>query len=224
VKIFYSMVHTSENNGPGMVSRSCVSERLCCENALTGLQEALDGNGNQVVTISGGLRGQIRKTNEFIRAAQSAGERWVSVALHFNSTPIVECQQCKKKINAGIACPSCGAAPATNWKFGHMAMVGRYSLSSAILASMMLDELSFIMPFSKRLGTVRLPDENYKADWPPATFKPAVLIEAGFGCDLNFSDWIKDPNHQKSYGSAVARAITGYNKLTYDVPADIWHR
>lgn len=201
----YSLAHSDPRGSPGAAVNG-VCERNVSRVALIPFQHVLESAGFEVKAFKGRVNPQIRAANRAIKAMRKAGRPWVSVALHFNSTPMLPCPRCEAiSVAAGLPCPDCGHV--IRWQFGHKAMVFKHSVMAVELAHIILDRLSGLIPGSVRREPILMPDPKYGAIWPATVAAPAVLVEAGFIQDPAFVDWISDPIHHSAYGQAVAESI-----------------
>jgi|GEM_PF-2898546 len=239
----YSMAHSDPRGSPGASNMNGVNERMVAHTAYEPLKLRLEAEGFDVDCFSGPLNPVVRLIRKkAIKKARKAGRPWVSVELHFNHPPLVECPnpdctvpkivtvdgerevgRMRRKIFAGIPCPACGAEPVRSWRFGPTVMVNRWSEASRDLGEEIINQLLKVMPWAKKRKPILMPDSRYgRKLWPETVDPPAALVEAGFGCDPNFSKWLDDPASQAAYGMMVAEAICEWYERRKNTPLESW--
>ncbi len=229
--INYTMPHSTPGGGAGAVTLSGVNERTVGRAALGPFRARCEAESFEVLEHSGSVGDKICMIEKAIRWAQAEGRPWVSVSLHFNQTPLIDCTGCRGKHHASAPCPHCGTPSPVRWVFGHTAFVWRSSEASQVLAGCVLNELEEIIPRSTRKKLIKVPDPTRPRDawpnnvaWPRGVFRPAILVELGFACDKQFSDWIDDPAHQADYGRAAAEGVCEFYRQWRRTPLTDWHK
>lgn len=220
--VLYSYAHSDPRGSPGASNLTGVCERTVAREAFAPLDARCRAEGFNVKEFSGNLSVSVRRMEREVKRARERYEKHVAIELHFNRPPQRQCQ-CGAVTWAGVPCVKCGAPPPTKWRFGHTALVNRWSGASIELADHVLGRLGQIISFSERRETIKMPDSRYGPKlWPRKVPPPAVLVEAGFGVDPEFSDWIADPINQRAYGMAVAEGICDYVRKREDLPLEMW--
>lgn len=218
----YSLAHSNPNGTPGATTDFGTCERFVSRSALVPFQSVLEGEGFEVKAFKGRLRPKMRLMKKAIKKARRAEQPWVSVALHFNQSPKLNCPFCGKKIRAGLECPHC-MGRGIPWKFGHTVMLYKNSRASRSLADRIMTNLTVLMPWSTRKDLILLPDPRYSAIWPTTVPAPAVLVELGFACDPVFAKWISDPLSHTAYGLAIGESVADWFKARKDkIDFDHW--
>jgi len=203
VIVLYSFAHTDPRKSAG-AQVGPVSERLVSGRAWEAFRTRCQNDRHRTQAIAGPLEAQVRFLNKHIRQAKKDGEKWASVALHFNEVP--EGRDWRR------------------WKLGHTVIVRKSSRASIELGDLVLDKLSEIMPWSPRKEQIQLPDSRYgKLLWR-YVWTPAVLVEAGFSQDPKFAEWIIKTENQNAYGMAVADAVCEFAERRESVPIEHWHK
>ncbi len=221
--VLYSIAHSDPKRPSGAVTEGGISENMVATEALSGLRMRLETRAIKCECFSGPLSVSVRRMRKTITTLRKLGERHVAIELHFNSTSTVPCRVCGQPKHKGMQCKSCGAKPTRPWRIGHTAMVSRWAPSSIELAGCILARLSAVMPWSRERKPILMPDARYGPKvWPEAMYPPAVLVEAGFGCDDIFASYIQDQAGRVVLGMALADGVIDFLGKTSGIPIENW--
>lgn len=219
--VAYSRAHSSAAEGFGASTLGGTTEATIARHIEEPFLAYVRAEGWACESFVGKLEGKIGAINRAFVRAKKDGMRWMGVEVHFNSTPLEICP-CGSTRNIGSKCTKCGRTSGVRWRFGHRVMIRRNNVASTGLGIAIMDRLGQLMPKSTARNAILIPDDRYpRSAWPMYVYRPAVLVEAGFGCDPVFSEWISSTAHQVEIGSAIAEAMIEWAKTRIENGIDL---
>jgi len=221
--VAYSVAHSSDDEGPGASTLTGLTEFQAATDYEQPFVDRIRCEGWECRSYVGALSAKVGAINRGINRSRKDGQLWAAVEIHFNSSPLEDCP-CGSTRHKGGVCQTCGRKSSVQWRFGSRAMVNRTSRSSSGLGALAITRVARLVG-GRSLPIIMIPDSRYpRSYWPRWVTRPAVLVEAGFGCDPVFSEWINDKHHRVDLGICVAEAVIDWAKsrLENDVDLSRW--
>jgi len=224
--LLYSLAHSDPKKGPGATTIGGLTEQELAEDVAAGIQTRLaNETGITLERFGGSVRAKVDRMRTVVRAMQRLEMKYASLEVHFNMPPTEHCHRCGHPGPMGVVCRYCGRLPDRPWRLGHTALVSRWAPSSHELADCVLDAITEALPWSQRQAMIMLPDQRYGTkDWPERMWPPAALIECGFGCDPEFSDYVTERVNRLGLGVVIANGVLRFLEQTDSVAPKDWGR
>ena len=198
-KIYYSIAHSGEC---GAVSLNNISENTVSKNAFDGFKPVF----SDVILVDLPLSKAIKYINT------NATKDDLAIQIHFNSTSFEKCI-CGKNRYVGSICQNCNTKSEKYVKFGPLCIAWH---TNRQLCANITYALNKLIPGQEFLLDQLIPDNTRSHNerpnclaWPKLKCK-SILIEAGFGCDPNFSHFIDNKDNQIEIGKTVGKVIKDF--------------
>lgn len=195
--IYYSVAHSGET---GAITQHGITENIFSKTAWKGFEEILPKS----IYIDLPLKTAINTINNMCKKDD------IAIQIHFNMSGLEKCQ-CGKTVYKGANCKYCSAHSPSKVKFGVLSISWETNYK---LCDKINQNIQAITPFQSILKNQLVPDKSVPANerpnslaWPRMVKCKSIIVEAGFGCDPNFANWLLTSSNQINLGRAVALAV-----------------